>query len=191
LDQLPALIEEIKVSDYRTIAVDTASALSDLYLAQILGLAKLPEQKSWGMADRQQYAQQGLQLKTFLRMLLDLQQNIVITAHERNFNDEGGSDLIFPTVGSALSPSVAGWLNGAVDYVCQTFIREGFTTQTMTVGKEKIETQTKTGKAEYCLRIGPHPVYQTGFRLPPGYELPDVIVNPTFDKINKIIQGGK
>ena len=91
LSQIGQLIAELHHSDVKTVGLDGASFLADMYLAQILGLQKLPEQKSWGMAAREQYGQQGLQMKTMLRELLDLPQHVVIIAHERNFNDDGGA----------------------------------------------------------------------------------------------------
>lgn len=191
LSQLDEFIESLRGSEYKTIGADTASALSDLVLASLLGLTEVPEQKSWGLATREQYGQQGLQLKTYLKHIIDLPQNIVITAHERNFNEESSSDLIFPTVGSALSPSVTGWLNGAVDYIAQTFIREQSVVKTSKIAGQETKIASKTGKSEYCLRIGPHPVYMTGFRLPDGSDLPEVIINPTYEKMYKIIQGVK
>ena len=194
LDQVGNLIDEVRPSKYATVGLDGASFVADMYLAQILGVVKLPEQKSWGMAAREQYGQQGLQMKTMLRSLLDLPQHVVIVAHERNFIDDGGSsELITPHVGSALSPGVAGWLNGAVEYICQTFIREQTVAvkESMVEGEAPVEVFTKTGKMEYCLRTGPHPVYHTGFRLPPtaGFQLPDVIVNPTYEKIAALVRG--
>lgn len=195
LDELPAAVSVLGDTRYKSAAVDTASALQDIILASILGLQELPEQKSWGMATREQYGQCTLQLKTILRRLLDQPLHAMVTAHERNFNDDTTSDLITPTIGSALSPAAAGWLNGAVDYICQTFIREAEEEQSMIIGAGKsakeVKTRVKTGGMEYCLRIGPHPVYMTGFRLPPGFTLPDVIVNPTYDKIMEVIRGKK
>lgn len=193
LTELEQLLTELRtVGHYATVAVDTASALADLILADILGLDKVPEQKGWAFASRQQYGAQALQVKTILKAIIDLPVHSVITAHERNFNEEGGEDseLIAPTVGSALSPSVAGWLNGAVEYICQTFIRKEMKVSKSKIGGEEIETSLPTGKMEYCLRVGPHPIYVTGFRLPlNGQELPEsgVIVQPTFEKLAKLI----
>ncbi len=188
-DEIGPLLDRAAGLGYATVAVDTASALQDLILCEILGLTELPAQRSWGMASREQYGQCGLQMKTILRKVLELPLNVVITAHERNFNDEGGSDLIMPSVGSALSPSVAGWLNGASEYICQTFIRERSERKVTKVGTKEVATSMKTGEAEYCLRVGPHAVFMTGFRLPVGQTLPDVIVDPHYDKIAKIAYG--
>ena len=191
LDELSALLKELPRSEYKTVGLDTASALSDVILADLMGVVEIPAQNSWGMASREQYGQQSLQLKTILRALLNLPQNVVITAHERNFNEEGGTDLIAPTVGSALSPSVSGWLNGACEYICQTFIREKFVMNSRTLNGKEVKTKQKLEGVDYCLRVGPHPVYMTGFRLPPGQELPELIEDPHYDKLMQLISPEK
>lgn len=190
LRELGDLLRELPASEYNTVGLDNASALSDMILADLLGIEEIPAQKSWGMASREQYGQQSLQLRTILRELLSLRQHVVVIAHERNFNEDGGgSDLITPTVGSALSQSVTNWLNGHVEYVCQTFIREASETLTTKIGAKEVATQVKTGKKEYCLRTGPHSVYMTGFRVPGNVALPEAIVNPHYDKIMALVNG--
>lgn len=196
LEQYGELIDQLHGSEeYLTVAVDTASALQDLILCDILGLQELPAQRSWGMATREQYGECALRTKEMLRKLLSLKQNVVITAHERNFNEEVSSELLIPSIGSALSPSVTNWLNGAVEYICQTFIREATEDVKTTLGtgsKQKtIVTKKKSGKFDYCLRVGPHAVFMTGFRLPPGFELPDFIVNPDYEQVAALVRGGE
>jgi hypothetical protein len=179
-------------SKYKSVVIDNASGLQDLVLKEVLGLADVPVQKSWGIARQQDWGTCAMQMKERLRPVLNLYESgkhVVVIAHERSFTDEGDSDLIFPTVGSALTPSVTGWLNGAVDYICQTFIREQTKTVTRTIGTKESTMQQKTGKKEFCLRVGPHPVYMTGFRLSPGTELPDSIVDPSYNKLVKLING--
>ena len=194
-DEVDELASGAVARGYQTVAVDTASALQDLILAEILGLKELPVQRTWGMASRDQYGQCSMRLKTLLRKVLAVPVNVVVTAHERSFGDEGGgADQLVPSIGSALSPSAATWLNGAVEYVCQTFIRSREETKTTVIGKgtpnqKTVETKVKSDKKEYCLRVGPHEVYMTGFRLPPGVELPDAITNPSYDKIKQLIDG--
>lgn len=188
--QLDEVVEIIKAR-YASTAVDTAGGLQDLILKEVLGIDEIPVQKSWGLTTRENWGIIGMQTKERLRALLTLSEShgkhICVIAHERNFNDEGAqNDMIFPTVGAALTPSVVGWLNGACDYICQTFLREQVKQSTAGAG---IIMNTKTGVNEYCLRIGPHPVFMTGFRLAPGREIPDVIVDPAFDKIWKLING--
>lgn len=186
------VVEHAKVTgEYRTVVLDHASGLQDMTLREILGLETLPVQKSWGLASQQQYGQSSAMCKELMRSLLNLKTNVVIVAQERSFGSEQGaeSELVAPTVGAALSPSVTGWLNPACDYVVQTFIRPKMVESEVKIGNNVMK-QLKRGKGvEYCLRTEPHDVYITKFRVPKGHTLPDVIVNPTYDKILAVIHG--
>jgi len=174
---------------FSTVVLDHATGLQDLVLKEILGLDDLPAQGSWGMARQQDWGQCALQMKELLRSLLSLDCNVVIVAQEREFNTDTEGDLLMPFVGSALTPSVTGWLNPACDYICQTFIRQRTEEKETKIGKKTVRTRSKVGGVDYCLRTAPDPVFTTKFRLPKGTELPDVVVDPTFDKINSLIQG--
>jgi len=189
----------VKAGKYKSVVLDTAGGLQDLILKEILNLEDIPIQRSWGMAKREDWMACGAQLKERLRCLLDLADNegtnAIVIAHERNFKEEGGeSDIMVPTVGAALTPAAAAWLNGACDYICQTFVREKETIKETNVNGTVIKSVVPAGPKdpkEYCLRVGPHPVYTTGFRLPEGVTLPNEIVNPNYASIMKLINGVK
>lgn len=174
-------------------------------LARILGLERLPEQNSWGMASIKQYQQRGIQVKEYVADLIGLKTlgvNVVIIAQEKlfkfsSFDDEDSSlpqdalDVIAPLVGSDTGESIYRWLNAAADYICQTCIRPQVKTVTKSVGKgeakKEVTRETPTGKFDYCLRIGPSDVFTTGFRTSQDIELPQFITNPTYEKITKLL----
>lgn len=177
---------------YATIVLDHATGLADLILKEILGLAELPAQKGWGLASQQQYGQLALQCKETFRAMLNLPGNVVIVAQQRTFGgkeDGGDPELIKPTVGAALTPSVTGWLNPAVDYVCQMFKRPKMERQTVKVGNQDRVMERRVKGVDYCLRVEPHDVFTTKFRTTRPELLPDVIVNPDYDKIVAAIRG--
>lgn len=181
------------VDQYETVVLDHVTGFQDLVLKEILGIEEIPVQKGWGLASQQQYGQCTQQCKEILRTLLSLPQNVVIIAQEREFNtdNENTSELLSPVVGAALTPSLVGWLNPACDYICQTFLRPQMITKTVKMGGKE-QTVTSRGKGvEYCLRTAPHDVFTTKFRLPRGAnrELPEVIVDPSYDKLEKLIKG--
>jgi hypothetical protein len=177
-------------SKFKTVVLDHASGLQDMTLREILGIEKLPEQKSWGMASREQYGQCALKMKEMLRTFLDLDSNVIVVAQERDFNSDTDSDILMPSVAAALSPSVVGWLNPACDYIVNTFKRERRVETSETVGGKTIKRMKKIdGEVDYCLRVGPDPVYTTKFRMPKGSTLPYVITDPTYDKMLKLIRG--
>ena len=185
-------IQEILLADlskYKSFLVDTASSLQDMVLKEVLGLEQLPAQRSWGMASQQQWGQVALKTKEYLRAFLTLPGNVIVNAQEREFKASEDNEIVVPNVGSALSPSVTGWLNPACDYIGQTFIREETIIKKTTVGTKVMSTTVKTGKMQYCFRVGPSDIFTTKFRLPRGTELPEFIVNPTYESIVKLISG--
>lgn len=186
--ELPELIELGK--SFATTVLDHASGLSDLLFKEILGLEQLPAQLGWGLATQQQYGQLALQAKEAFRALLSLQGNVVIIAQERVFGEEGASEIIKPTVGAALTPSVTGWLNCACDFVVQTFRKAKYCTETRELAGQKVQTEVRLPGVDYCLRTGPHDTFMTKFRRPMSYrELPEWIVNPTYQKLLSLIEG--
>lgn len=189
-------VVETVAPDFATVVLDHTTGFADLVLSEIIG-RRLPAQNSWGLVSQQQYGQLGLQCKETFRSLLSLSSNVVFVAQERSFGGkEEGMDpeLVRPTIGAALTPTLTGWLNPACDYVVQTFIRPRSETKVMKMnapgGKTKdVSTKVRLEGVEYCLRTGPHDVYHTKFRTPRGRELPDAIVDPSYDKLVEVIRG--
>lgn len=173
---------------FKTIAVDTVTQLQEFALEEIRGSSKgLVSRKTWGEAS-------GL-LKSWIMLFRDLPMNVIFTAQDRQTKggDEDDEDLdsaIAPEVGPYVMPSVAKIMNAAVDIIGNTFIRENVTTKKDPATRKTIENK----KIEYCLRIGPHPVYVTKFRTPTGGgdKIPAVLVNPTFKElVNLSLEAGK
>lgn len=190
---------------YKTVMLDNATKFRDMRIDEIWaekGVSVIPEKKPFLYADREWkevWVQSSKELRNYLGLLLDLPRtidlNVIVVAHEQNFAEEGGAvdhgDVIKPAIGSALGKSLCAWLNGECSYICQTFIRPQTKKKIIKLPGNKVrELEERTGKKEFCLRVGPHETFITGFRVPLGRpELPDVIVDPHYDKIVKIING--
>ena len=191
--ELKDLVEYAESSKgFQTIVLDHVSGLQDLVLKEILGLEEIPAQKGWGLASQQQYGQCTAQCKEYLRAMLNLNCNVVIIGQERTFGgkeDGISSDIIQPTVGVAVVPSLAGWLNPACDFVLQMFKRPRMVTKTTKIGTKETTTTARGKGVDYCMRCEPHDVFMTKFRIPRGRKLPDVIVDPSYDKLVKVIKG--
>ena len=57
-------------------------------------------------------------------------------------------------------------------------------------GKTKqAERKVKAGGIDYCLRTLPHPMYACKLRLDRNAEVPDVIIDPHYQKIQELIDG--
>lgn len=192
-EQISQLAEIVLEDGYKTVVLDTAGGLQERVVDEYLKRDESVK-RDWRTVPKGDWVPINGRTIQRIRCLLDLADqdkiNTVIIAHERSFNAESESDLIFPTIGSALTPGVAGWLNAACDFVCQTHIREQTVSQTVTIGRKETTTSRKTGRMEYCLRTGPHPVYITGFRVPMGVKLPDDVVDPSYEKVLNVIEGG-
>lgn len=187
---------------YSTVVLDHAGGFSDMVLSlDVLMLENLLEAKhrkagkgeSWSVVSQADYGQLAMELHKRFAALLNLQANAVIVAHERIFRgkEEAGnaSDVIKPSVGAALTPSVTGWLNKNCDYILQTFKRPRLVKTKGTVAGQEMEVIERGRGVEYCLRTEPHEVFMTKFRMPRGRELPECIVDPSYDKIMKLIKG--
>lgn len=184
---------------YSTIVLDHATGFADLIIKELLGLDDIPVSKarkagkgeSWSLVSQQQYGQLAVICKETFRSILNFHGNVIIVAQERTFGgkeDGGDPEILKPTVGAALTPSVTGWLNPACDYVVQTFKRPRMEeVKTIIAGKPMV-TQKRGKGVDYCLRVEPHDTFMTKFRVPGGIKT-DVIVDPTYDKIQAIIRG--
>lgn len=176
---------------FRTIVIDNLSGFSDMTMAEILELDKLPEQLSWGDAQQSDWGKLGVQCKEIWRKVLDLPINRVFIAHQRNFtsDDSRASELdLIPSIGPSLTPTLANWINAACDNVCQCFKRQKTVTKQVKMAGKTVSQTVPVPGADYCLRTGPHGVYMTKFRIPRGKELPDVIIDPDYKKIISLIE---
>ena len=112
IDDYDEIVAALPTSKYASVAVDTGGGIQDLVMKDVLGLDEIPLQRSWGIAEQRDWATIAVQTKERFRNLLNLAQfnkiNVIIVAHERNFGDETSTELLAPTVGAALTPSVCG-----------------------------------------------------------------------------------
>lgn len=185
---------------YGTVVLDHGSGLQDLIIKEHLGLDDVPVAKfkkagkgeAWGLVPQSDWGDiNGATIK-ILRTLLNLPCNVVIVTQEKVFKgkeDIGSTDVIKPSIGGAMTPQVMAWLNPTVDYVVQMFKRPKMVQNTVSVNGVEINTTERGKGVEYCLRTEPHDIYITKFRIPKGRTLPDVIVDPSYDKILALING--
>ena len=168
-------------SKYKSVVLDQVSQMQALAMEKVrrdenLEPGDLMNRKLWGSIS-------GMMQQWIFayRDLIDKNFHVCMIAHERaNETNDEIEDQIDPSIGPRVMPSVASALNGAVNIIGNTFIREKFLGE---VGKEK------TRVVEYGMRIGPHAYYTTKVRRPIEFETPDVLVNPTFDKLMSITRG--
>lgn len=177
---------------YRTIVLDTLSQLQGILVNELgeqKGLSKKGKKAGdFGTLTKQDWGSIAGDLKSAVMDIRNLPVESVFIAQERIFNagdeEDDGLSQLEPEVGPKLMPSVKNDLNASVSIIGNTFIR-------IKVTKERDERKRlkKTVTKQYCLRLGPNPVYTTKIRKPKGVEAPDYIVDPTFRKIKTIMKG--
>jgi hypothetical protein len=178
---------------YSTVVIDTVSQLQQVVIQEYAAAMRKKNKSNrsagdWGTLTKRDWGDIAGLMKEWLINYRDLSATgtyVVFIAQDRVFNvsdedDAGG--MLDPEVGPGLSPSIAKTLNAAVGMIGNTFLRE-----------RSIPSKVKGGKSreryDYCLRVGPNPVYITKVRKPKSIEPPSVIVNPTFDDIMDIMEG--
>lgn len=176
---------------YKTVVLDTISQLQQMMVEEFLDgkVSKNQVAGDWGTMRKQDWGTVTARLKRLIidyRDLADMGMTVAFIAQEKTTiqdEEEAGSGyVLLPEVGPSVSPSVASVLNAAVAIVCSTFIRVREIAPTKKGGK-------KVTKLEYCMRLGPNPVYITKVRKGKKINLPSVIVDPENDDIIAIMNG--
>ena len=167
--------------EYESVIIDQVTNLQDLGMYEVLrkqrkGRDETFTQRNWGQLS-------GM-LKQFITDFRDLadQYNLLFIAHERidEPGDEDAEERIEPNIGARVMPSVGTFLDGAVDAIGCTFIKERWET----------EDREEVRHVDYCMRIGPHAYYATKIRRPVSAgPIPELIVNPTYQKIKDLTTG--
>lgn len=180
---------EKRPKKYKTIVIDTVSQLQQIVVAETAADKNKKGDGKWGSLTRQDWGNISSTMKEWLinfRDLSELGMNVVFIAQDRSFNMDDAEDStveITPEIGPGLSPSIAKTLNAAVQMIGNTFIR------TKEIEREVKGKKKKFERIEYCLRIGPNPVYVTKTRKPKSIEVPSVLVDPTYEALIQAIKG--
>lgn len=173
---------------YKTVVIDTMSQLQQLVVGEVAGKKKkgVARAGDWGTLTKRDWGDVAAVLKERIINFRDLKMNVVFIAQDRTFNmseEEEDEQFLDPEVGPALSPSVAKCLNAAVSVIGNTLIRN------KEIKKEVNGKKIRRKKTQYCLRIGPNPLYVTKMRKPKDIELPDLLIDPDYESIMEIIKG--
>lgn len=189
-DQLMAVIASLveDAQGFKTVCVDHLSSISDMIVAEILGIDKAKPQKEWGDMSQQQWGKLTSMMKIILRDLIDLPMNTILISQERTFEPPEDSEIGVSKFGPAVTPGVANWLMSTLDYSAQTFTRPETITKTVTVRKKKKQVERKTGEQEFCAFLGLSDERMTKWRKPLGVKIDPVMVNPTYDKLLEVVK---
>lgn len=201
------LAAELKENNpFATVVVDSATSYQDVILMEILGLSEVPEQLNWGMVSRDQYRMRSEKTREALRPFLNLDCDVIVLAQEKDHNppDKEKPEIIRgfqleSFLAADLGGATVGWLHDTCDYIARlTIDKEVIEYKTkLKIGKgpmakEQEMVQTKeTGKLIRRLRTMYHPNMAAGFRSSSPDSVPEYILNPNWEKINKVVNGIK
>jgi hypothetical protein len=166
---------------FKTVTIDTVTQLQELAMFKVKNTTEISKtsQQAWGAV--------GELMKAWIIRYRDLPMNVNFLAQPRMDTEESNSDELMPEVGAGISPGSQKILHAAVDIIGHTFIRE---TEKKVKNQKTQKTSIRTVQ-EYCLRVGPHPIFTTKFRRDksiPG-PAPDVIVDPTYKTLYELSVG--
>ncbi len=169
--------------EYESIVIDQVTNLQDLGMYEVLRKQRKSRDETFSQRN---WGQLSGMLKQFITDFRDLadKYNLLLIAHERidEPGDEDAEERIEPNIGARVMPSVGTFLDGAVDAIGCTFIKERWET----------EDREEVRYVDYCMRIGPHAYYATKIRRPVSAgPIPELIVNPTYQKIKDLTTGAK
>lgn len=205
-EEMMEIVSSGFLTNYKTVVFDNGTGFRDMRISEILRLDKLPVQKGWGFATREQWGECSMSMKKMLAPLLQLGKdrilNVVCIAQEADLNskEEGGSgnvdDLIKARIGPALGKSTTNWLNAECDYIGQLVVRHGTKeTEVQSIKDGPVSTiKERTGMIEYSLRVKPNGVHDCGFRVSLGVKIKDEFLNLTdttdgYERLVKLILG--
>lgn len=161
---------------YKTIFVDTFSMITNEWID------KNATQKNKKMT-QQMWGEIKIDSEEFIKIFhkLALSHIVVLSCHESNDSIEGMEDEILPDIRPSVTKGARTYLEGMANYGIHT------------TKLKKTIISKKTGQEKevvrYAVHIGANPYYWTKLQINPGIQVPDIVINPTYDKLMGIIQG--
>lgn len=168
------LKELLKDRKYVTIFVDTFSMVTNMWTDEnVISKKKRMTQQAWG----------DLKIETeeLIRMLHKLARKHIVVAscHEAMETIDGMEDEIIPDACPNVSKGARTYLEGMANYGIHT------TKINRTVEKNGEEVE----EIKFAAHIGANPYYWTKFQVDSSIRLPAIMINPTYSKIMKLING--
>lgn len=161
---------------YKTIFVDTFSMITNEWID------KNATQKNKKMT-QQMWGEVKIDSEELIKIFhkLALSHIVVLSCHESNDSIEGMEDEILPDIRPSVTKGARTYLEGMANYGIHT------------TKLKKTIISKKTGQEKevvrYAVHIGANPYYWTKLQINPGIQVPDIVINPTYDKLMGVIQG--
>ena len=181
---------------YKTVSIDTVTQLQNHATRKVLRNAGKPTDNlgDWGTMTQEQWGEVSAMMKQWTTNFCDLAESVeeggigaqVLWLAQMRIEEVEQDDPeveIEPDVGPQVIPSVSQHLQDQCSVIGHTFIR--IKTKEVTRKGKTIIKETP----QYCMRIGPNPVYRTKLRTDAETSVPDFIVNASYEELQEIIEG--
>ncbi len=169
-----------------TVVIDTTTAMQRIVIEEVGGKRAAASGKKagdWGTMKQKDWGKVSGIMTDLITRFKDLDCETVFLAQEKVFDPSDSDDdtegEVLPEVGPANMKSVAAHICASSSFIGHVFVR-------MVEVKIKMK---KRRRPEYCIRVGPNPVYITKVRKPRSIELPDFVSDPTFKKLQQLKTG--
>lgn len=176
IGQLKELFEELnRDKNYKSVFVDTFSLIVNEWKNEnVLQKNKKMTQQLWGDL--------ATDTEELIRLAHKLSKKkwVILSGHEVTDSIEGMEDELLPDVRISVSKGARTYLEGMANYGIHT----------IKIQKEVVDKDTGETKevVRYAADIGPNPYYWTKFQISPKIKLPARMINPSFEKIMKLIE---
>lgn len=168
--------ELLKDKKYKSVFVDTFSMVTNIWIdANAVQKKKKMTQQMWGdlKIDTEEL------IKIFHKVALN--HIVILSCHESNDSIEGMEDEILPDIRPSVTKGGRTYLEGMANYGIHT------------TKLKKTITSKKTGEekevVKYAAHLGANPYYWTKLQIDSSITVPEIVFNPTYDKLLEIIQG--
>lgn len=178
LDEARGLLNELvkkKGAGYESVFIDTFSMITNVWIDEnVVKKNKKMTQQMWG------------DLKTETEELIRLAHKlasyrwVILSCHEATDVLEGMEDEITPDVRPSTTKGARTYLEGMANYGLHT----------TRLQKEVIKDGVEQTVVKYAAHIGPNPYYWTKLQIDKSIKVPKMVINPSYDKLMKIINGG-
>lgn len=174
--ELKQVFEELeKDKTYKSVFVDTFSLLVNEWKNEnVIQKGKKMTQQLWGdlLTETEELIR--------LAHKLSKKKWVILSGHEVIDSIEGMEDELLPDVRISISKGARTYIEGMAN----------FGIHTVKIQKEVIDKATGETKevVKYAADIGPNPYYWTKFQVDPKIKLPNRMINPSYEKIMKLIE---
>ena len=179
IERLKKIGEELKSdTKYASVAVDTFSMITNVWIdANAVQKKKHMTQQMWG----------DLKIETeeVIKIFHEVAMNhlVALTCHEATDTIEGMDDEVIPDFGPSTTRGSRVYIQGMANYGIH-FTKLKKTVVDKDTGEEK-------DVVRYAAHLGANPYYWTKFQIDDSITLPSTMINPSYTKIIKLIQGGE